>query len=146
MSEVSHVVVPAMFTGRVLALALRISTLPAIMNRCQLAPRRLDVDDVVDAMTSVERVWRLLPRGSGTCLTRSVWRAHAGRRAGLPLRFVIGVRMTSTKQIKAHAWLELDGALFMEAKPETPAGFTRMFEHPTTMTTTAPLLADLQFR
>ena len=145
MSDVARRVVPAMLLGRVLAFSLPATTLPVIMRCCRVASTTFDAVDVIDAIRAVERVWRVMPRGSGTCLTRSVWRVFAGRRAGLPLQFVIGVRLTSTKQLEAHAWLELKGALFREGNAQTPVGFTRLFEHPSTSASSAPVPAELRF-
>ena len=129
-------VVPALVAARAVVVpAVRLTTLPTMMRWCRVVGQRSDSNAVVEVIGRIEAVWRRLPRGSGTCLTRSLWRLYAGRRAGLPLHFVIGVRMSATKEVEAHAWLELDGELFMEADPAVPAGFTRAFEDPSISTT-----------
>jgi hypothetical protein len=85
--------------------------------------------DVAAAVAAVDSVMRRLPRGGGTCLTRSLARLWAGRGLGLPLRFVLGVR-TVDGAVQAHAWLELSGEPFAEKDPHKLQAFQRIYEHP----------------
>jgi hypothetical protein len=120
--------VPALLAARaVVPVAVRAVSLPQLLQR---APVRrdeptVDVDDAAAVIVAFEAGLRRLPRGTGTCLTRSLWRAIALRRAGVAVDFVLGVRAGATGQPEGHAWLELRGAPFLEARPENLAHFTR---------------------
>ncbi len=130
MADVTRQVIPALLLARMLAVpAVRLLPLSVIVQRCTLGPPPSARDDVVAAIQRGEAVLRRIPRSSGTCLTRSIARLCAGRRAGLALRFVLGVRRDDAGAVEAHAWLELDGALFMEADPNVPCLFAPIFSH-----------------
>lgn len=66
-----------------------------------------------------------IPGMPRTCLYRSLARYAVLRRAGVPVRFVMGVAPSGGEE--AHAWLELDGRPFEELGPRE---WTVTFAHP----------------
>ena len=83
----------------------------------------VDVEVAAEVVRGVEALLRMFPRGGGTCLTRALARAFALRRAGLPVRFVLGVRADAAGAPSGHSWLELDGRPFLEPREENLAAF-----------------------
>jgi hypothetical protein len=119
---------PALVAARaVVPLAVRATSLPALLRRAPLnrAEAPVDVDDAVAVIEAFEAALRLLPRGTGTCLTRTLWRAIALRRGGIAVDVVLGVRKDAAGRPEGHAWLERDGAPFLERRPENLAHFSR---------------------
>jgi hypothetical protein len=131
----SHAVVrllPALVAARaVVPLAVRAVSLPDLLARAPLnvAEPAVAVLDAVAVVRRFEAALRVLPRASGTCLTRSLWRAIALRRAGVPVDFVLGVRTDARGHPEGHAWLELDGAPLLERRPEELVHFARAWTH-----------------
>jgi hypothetical protein len=125
--------VPALLLGRaVVPLAVRTVSLPSLLARARLReaePAPPD-DDVVAVIAAFESVLRLLPRGTGTCLTRTLWRAIALRRVGFAVDVVIGVRLDPHGRPEGHAWLERDGVPFLERRPEQLARFRPAWRDP----------------
>lgn len=113
-------------------LAVRSASLVDILVRARVRDEEppVPVDDAVAVVESFEAAMRVLPRGTGTCLTRSLWRCIALRRAGIPIHFVLGVRLDEARRPQAHAWLELHGAPFLERRPENLQHFSRIFADP----------------
>jgi hypothetical protein len=124
---------PALVAARaVVPLAVRTVALPTFLQR---APVRTSeppvvIDDAIAVIRGFEATLRRLPRGTGTCLTRSLWRVVALRRGGIPVDFVLGVRADPRGRPVGHAWLELDGAPFLELRPEQLRHFARAWTHP----------------
>ena len=119
---------PALVAARaIVPLAVRTVSLPQLLRRAPVrrGERAIDVDDAVVVILNFEAGLRRLPRGTGTCLTRSLWRAIALRRAGIAVDFVLGVRTDAAGRPEGHAWLELHGAPFLERRPENLAHFAR---------------------
>jgi hypothetical protein len=88
-------------------------------------PKPLDV--VEDALATSQRIVGKL-RGAvpDTCLYRSLARYALLRRAGHPVRFVMGLD-PKDPSVVGHAWVELDGAPLGEDVPE---GYTVTFAYP----------------
>lgn len=113
-----RVAVPLLAGRFVAPFVARFIALPRALRRARVRDDAVDVAVASEVVLGVEALLRTFPRGSGTCLTRALARAYALRRAGVPVRFVLGVRADDAGAPSAHAWLELDGAPFLEARPE----------------------------
>ncbi|UJR80436.1 lasso peptide biosynthesis B2 protein [Sandaracinus amylolyticus] len=82
-------------------------------------------EDVTAGIAFGEGVSRRCAIGPDTCLYRALARYALLRESGYAPRFVMGVDEDDVAS--GHAWLELDGAPFLE--PGSPR-FCRTFEHP----------------
>ena len=112
--EVLRVALPLLAARSVAPLVARFVPLPRALARARVGAVVVDKDVAAEVVVGVEGLLRRFPRGSGTCLTRALGRAYALRAAGLPVRFVLGVRSVDGRP-EGHSWLELDGAPFLEA-------------------------------
>ena len=67
-----------------------------------------------------------------TCLRRTAVLYGLLRRAGRPVGLVIGVRrdVDTTGRLSAHAWLERDGAPYLEADPAIAGRYTVIARFP----------------
>jgi hypothetical protein len=63
---------------------------------------------------AVETASRHIP-GTQTCLTKALTAQVLLHRRGYPAQVTIGVRKGSTRQLRAHAWLESQGQVVMGA-------------------------------
>lgn len=127
-ARVAARLLPALVAARaVVPLAVRATSLPSLLQHAPLntdeAP--VDIDDAVRVIEGFEAALRRFPRGTGTCLTRTLWRAIALRRAGVAVDVVLGVRKDAAGRPEGHAWLEREGAPFLERRPEHLAQFAR---------------------
>ncbi len=119
--------------GRAVApLALRALSLPQVVSLAggDVVDGHVAADDaraLEDVARAVDVVVRRLPRGRGTCLHRALARLWAARALGVPAHLVIGVR-TDSGAVQAHAWLELQGALYLEEDPTLPPQFQRLYD------------------
>jgi hypothetical protein len=124
--------VPALVAARaVVPWAVRTVSLPALLDRASLKVDEPPVPfaDAVAVIEALEAWWRRLPRGTGTCLTRSLWRAIALRRGGIAVDFVLGVRADAAGRPEGHAWLEIAGAPVLERNPAHLVRFQRAWTH-----------------
>jgi hypothetical protein len=84
--------------------------------------------------------WLRRLRLGNPCLRRSLVLFGRLRRAGLPVRFCLGVRTdgasSDSDPLEGHAWLELDEQPFLERSP-LPAGQVTTFRYPTAAGQTA---------
>lgn len=129
LGDVVRVALP-LLAGRAIApFVARFVPLPAALSRARVAGARVDVDVAAEVVVGVEGLLRTFPRGGGTCLTRALGRAYALRRAGIPVRFVLGVRSVDGKP-EGHSWLTLDGAPFLEANVENLKAFQVVWQDP----------------
>ncbi|MCZ7572067.1 MAG: lasso peptide biosynthesis B2 protein [Ardenticatenaceae bacterium] len=110
--------------ARPLPLVMRAITPPAAP--CLPLPELERRTRLIDATVQLFRVVPL-----GFCLRRSLVRYVLLRRAGLPVEIVFGARPedTGSGSLIGHAWLEFDGAPWMEA-PEHLDGYTAMYRYP----------------
>jgi hypothetical protein len=124
--------VPALVAARaVVPIAVRTVSLPQLLQRAALRhdERAVDLDDAIAVILSFEAGLRRVPRASGTCLTRSLWRTIALRRAGIAVDFVLGVRTDAAGRPEGHAWLELGGQPLLERRPAELVHFARAWCH-----------------
>ena len=105
--------------------------LPARLDALSAVSIAHDAADIADTLPPLER-WvsraRVLP---DTCLYRAAARFVVLRAAGLAPRLVVGAARdgTSAGALIGHAWVEVDGAPFLE--PEDPrARFRTTWSHP----------------
>lgn len=117
-----RVAVPLLAGRAVAPFVARFVPLPAALSRARVGVGVVDKDVAAEVVAGVEAMLRAFPRGSGTCLTRTLGRAYALRRVGLPVRFVLGVRSVDGEP-EGHSWLELDGAPFLEPRTSNLAAF-----------------------
>jgi hypothetical protein len=81
-------------------------------------PRQLDLDDAALA-AYVDRLLRRLPwPWRHTCLKRSSTLFVLLRRAGRPVQLCVGARRGSTGEFQAHAWLTMNGQVYLESDPQ----------------------------
>ncbi len=93
---------------------------------------RAGVDDRVLARW-VDRLLRRLPGPwRRTCLKRAGVLYYLLRRAGRPVELCIGVRRPTDAPLSAHAWLQRDGAPYLESDPDGTHAHTLIahFSHP----------------
>ena len=123
-----RVAVP-LIAGRLVApLVARFVPLPTALRRAPVCMcDAVDVDVAAEVVTGIEGMLRMFPRGGGTCLTRTLARAFALRRVGLPVRFVLGVRADDDGAPSGHSWLELHGKPFLEPRPQNLAAFNVIY-------------------
>ncbi|MDP2340170.1 MAG: lasso peptide biosynthesis B2 protein [Deltaproteobacteria bacterium] len=123
-----RVAVP-LLAGRALSpFIARFASLPRALAHAQTTDEAdaVDVDVAAEVVKGIEGMLRVFPRGGGTCLTRTLARTLALRHAGLPVRFVLGVRAENGAP-SGHSWLELDGRPFLEPRTENLAAFNVIY-------------------
>ena len=113
---------------RVVALADTIA-LPELLARLTPSSTRSWHPSTLGALGHADRMARRLGLPN-TCLYRSLVRYRVLRRRGLDVRFVVGAGAAKRGDFEAHAWLELDGAVFAEE----PRAFQVLFRYPATET------------
>lgn len=130
LGDIARVALP-LLAGRAAApFVARFVPLPAALARARPAARRaVDVDVAAEVVVGVEGLLRTFPRGGGTCLTRTLGRAFALRRAGIPVCFVLGVRSVDGAPV-GHAWLTLDGLPFLEPNVDNLRHFQVVWQDP----------------
>ena len=118
-----------LLVGRTLAHGVaRFVALPRALGRVPTASDVVvDADVAAEVVRGVEGLLGIFPGGGGTCLTRTLARTLALRAAGLPVRFVLGVRAGADGTPCGHSWLELEGAPFLEARTENLAAFNVVY-------------------
>jgi len=105
------------------------SSLPELLDVIGGKPVVARAASVADVTRGIRLAEALVGRARAlpdTCLFRALARYGALRRAGLPARFVLGVRAGHAAP-EGHAWIELDGAPFQEVLD--PA-LVRQWSHP----------------
>jgi hypothetical protein len=89
---------------------MRDSSLPDLLDALggeQGKPKPLEV--VEQGVTRSQSLIGRFHLAPDTCLFRSLARYALLRRAGHPVRFVMGLDPTKKSELVGHAWLELDG-------------------------------------
>ena len=131
--DVVRVAAPLLAARAIAPFVARFVPLPAALSRARVANSffgaAVDVDVAAEVVQGIEALLRTFPRGSGTCLTRALGRAYALRRAGIPVRFVLGVRSVDGKP-EGHSWHTLDDKPFLEANVDNLRHFQVVWQDP----------------
>lgn len=128
-ADALRIALPLLAARALAPLVARWVPLPRALQFAVVKGPALDVEVAAEVVVGVEALLRLFPKGGGTCLTRSLARAFALRRAGVPVRFVLGVRTDAHGEAAGHSWLELKGAPFLEARVENLRAFQVVYVH-----------------